>query len=55
MIADLVTEVYNEVGKDGNIAIEIDGNSPFSTYTKVEGVEFDRGFNNPYFITNLLS
>lgn len=53
VIADLVTEVYNEVGKDGNIAIEIDGNSPFSTYTKVEGVEFDRGFNNPYFITNL--
>lgn len=51
-IAGLVTEVYKEVGKDGNIAIEISNNSSESSYEKVEGISFDRGFNNPYYINN---
>lgn len=52
-IARLVTDVYNEVGVDGNIAIEPDLNSPESSYERIEGLQFGRGFNNPYYITDI--
>lgn len=52
-IARLVTDVYSEVGVDGNIAIEPDLNSPDISFEKVEGLEFDRGFNNPYYVTDI--
>ena len=52
-IARLVTDVYSEVGVDGNIAIEPDMNSPEISFEKVEGLEFDRGFNNPYYVTDV--
>ena len=52
-VAKLVTDVYTLVGKEGNIAIENDMNSPVSSFKKVEGLEFDRGFNNPYYITDI--
>lgn len=52
-IAKLVTDVYTEVGVEGNVAIEPDINSPEISYQKVEGLEFDRGFNHPYFITDI--
>lgn len=49
-VAKLVTEVYELVGRDGNIAIEASKNSIESTYEKVDGIKFDRGYNNPYYI-----
>lgn len=52
-IAKVVTEIYKEIGKDGNVAIEGNSNSLDLTYEKVEGVEFNRGYNNPYFMTDL--
>lgn len=55
VVAGLVTNVYKLVGVEGNIAIEPDLNSPDSSYVKVEGLEFNRGFNNPYFVTDIAS
>lgn len=52
-VATLVTDVYKEVGVEGNIAIEPDLNSPTSSYEKVEGIDFSRGFNNPYYVTDI--
>lgn len=51
-IARLVTDVYREVGQEGNVAIEVAKNSLESYYEKVEGISFDRGYNNPYFMNN---
>lgn len=52
-VAQLVTDVYKQVGADGNIAIEPDTNSPTISFSRVEGIEFDRGFNNPYYVTHI--
>ena len=49
-VAELVTDVYRQVGKKGNVAIEIANNSLESYFEKVDGINFDRGYNNPYYI-----
>jgi chaperonin GroEL len=51
-IARLVTNVYKEVGKDGNVAIEVSRDSIESYYEKVEGISFKNGYNNPYYMNN---
>lgn len=51
-IATIVTNVYKEIGKDGNVAIEVSTSSNKSFFEKVEGIKFDRGYNNPYFVNN---
>lgn len=51
-IARIVTDVYKEVGKEGNVAIEVARNSIHSSYERVDGITFDRGYNNPYYINN---
>lgn len=51
-VAQLVTDVYKEVGKEGNVAIELANNSAKSSYKKMEGISFNRGYNNPFYVNN---
>ena len=50
-IGDLIAEVMDKVGKDGVITVEESKGLEFET-EYVEGMEFDRGYISPYFITD---
>jgi chaperonin GroEL len=50
-IGTLISEVMDKVGKDGVITVEESKGIKFET-EYVEGMEFDRGYISPYFITN---
>jgi chaperonin GroEL len=50
-IGDLIAEVMDKVGKDGVITVEESKGLRFET-EYVEGMNFDRGYISPYFITN---
>jgi len=50
-IGDLIAEVMEKVGKDGVITVEEGKGIKFET-EYVEGMQIDRGYISPYFITN---
>ncbi|MEN8097702.1 MAG: chaperonin GroEL [Chloroflexota bacterium] len=50
-IGELIADVMHKVGKDGVITVEEAKGLTFET-TYVEGMQFDRGFISPYFVTD---
>ena len=50
-IGDLIADAMDKVGKDGVITVE-EAKSMDTTLDFVEGMQFDRGYLSPYFVTD---
>lgn len=50
-VGELIAEAMDKVGKDGVITVE-EAKSMATTLDVVEGMQFDRGYISPYFITD---
>ncbi|ASP17965.1 molecular chaperone GroEL [Neisseria sp. KEM232] len=51
-IGDIIAKAMNEVGKEGVITVE-DGKSLENEVEVVKGMQFDRGYLSPYFVSNI--
>ena len=50
-IGDIIADAMDKVGKDGTITVE-EAKSIETTLDVVEGMQFDRGYLSPYFVTD---
>ena len=50
-IGDLISQAFDKVGKEGVITVE-EAKGTDTYVDVVEGMQFDRGFLSPYFVTN---
>src|SRR5262249_56646585 len=50
-IGNIIADAMDKVGKDGTITVE-EAKSIETTLDVVEGMQFDKGYLSPYFVTN---
>jgi chaperonin GroEL len=50
-VGEIIADAMDKVGKDGTITVE-EAKSIETTLEVVEGMQFDKGYQSPYFVTN---